>query len=88
MPMYTHTCSNDDCQTEYEVEITYFSPEIPGKYDGPWEDCYPTEPAEVETAEAVCPKCGKVEDRDDIEAEAMEVMEDRIGDMYGGYDGL
>lgn len=30
------------------VDIVYYKKEVPGKYDGPWEHCYPTEPAEAD----------------------------------------
>lgn len=36
---------------EYEEPITvrvdYYKPEVPGKLDGPWEDCHPDEPEEL-----------------------------------------
>lgn len=34
---------------ELEIEVSgHISPADPGKYDGPWENCYPGTPAEAE----------------------------------------
>jgi len=39
----------DPCHDGLPVEIQYyFTPAVPGKTDGPWEGCYPAEPAEIE----------------------------------------
>lgn len=35
-------------QFELNVEVIDYSPGRPGRYSGPWEDCYPDEPEEVE----------------------------------------
>ncbi|WP_236175948.1 hypothetical protein [Pseudomonas pseudonitroreducens] len=42
----TYTISIE--QYELTVEITDYSPGRAGKYSGPWEDCYPDEPEELE----------------------------------------
>jgi len=42
----TYTVSIE--QYELQVEVTDYSPGRAGKYSGPWEDCYPDEPEELE----------------------------------------
>lgn len=42
----TYTVSIE--QYELTVKITDYSPGRPGRFSGPWEDCYPDEPEEVE----------------------------------------
>ena len=39
---------------DMEVDFNY-SPFVPGKYFGPWEDSYPDEPEEVEIQAVRCP---------------------------------
>lgn len=42
----TYTISVD--QYELQVKVINYSPGQEGKYSGPWENCYPAEPEEVE----------------------------------------
>ncbi|WP_440466915.1 hypothetical protein ACKI1H_27195 [Pseudomonas sp. YH-1] len=42
----TYTVSIE--QYELTVKVTDYSPGRPGRFSGPWEDCYPDEPEELE----------------------------------------
>lgn len=38
----------EDNEYEVRIVVTGFHSGYAGRYDGPWEDCYPDEPPEVE----------------------------------------
>jgi hypothetical protein len=48
MSIHSFTWNVGDDDEEVTVNVLQYAPEIPGKYHGPWEDSYPTEPAEVD----------------------------------------
>jgi hypothetical protein len=71
------TCTNEECEAKLEAEVRMDSPPVAGKLSGPWEDCYPPEPAEFSLVEdIVCHKCGeKMDERDFFDLYDEEVQE-------------
>lgn len=78
----TVNLEHDDCADEFEVEYKITSAGSPGRLTGPWEDCYPAEPAEAELCDYTLPEkcsvCGHVftdEEKASFDAEITRVFE-------------
>jgi hypothetical protein len=67
----TVTCANEDCEKDIDV---IFRPELKGKTYGPPENCYETEPAEIDTPEH-CPHCGITITEEDVDKWLLEIEE-------------
>lgn len=45
---YSFYTTLTDREIPVRLDVTYYKPFRRGKYDGPWENCYPDEDAEVD----------------------------------------
>jgi hypothetical protein len=80
---FSYWIGDDD--EEVTVQVDTYNPGTPGKYYGPWEDSYPSEPAECEFT--VLRKDGSEYTPTDKECDAIESeCLDRCYDLEPEYD--